>query len=294
MSTHSTTLEYDMTSMGLYLASIGNLPRLTHAEEQTLALRIKNGDEQAKQEMILANLKLVVYVARRYGTSEMDLLDHIQNGYFGLVKAVERFDGGRNIHFSTYAVHWIRQAVTREQQRHRHLVHLPFYIQDQIHKMDKATDEWFLTHGTEVPLSFLSDALEVEIAHIQMLQSLRSRTLSLDYAANDTDETTLAEQTVDAEAPSPDAEVSEQDEQNMVREQIRHALAILTERERVVITFSFGLDGSDKRSYAEIGRSLGISRERVRQLLQSALTKLRHAGALQSLLHRLDEMRRTA
>ena len=269
-----------LSSMSLYLGEIADLPRLTHEEERQLALRIKDGDAQAKQEMIEANLKLVVSIAKRYGTRNMDLLDHIQNGSFGLVKAVERFDPERNIHFATYACHWIRQAVTRSQAFTSRLVRLPIYIQTEICALDKAYDEWFLAHGTEPTVEHLATSLHVEIAHIHLLQSMRGRALSLDKCLGSEDDNTFLACTPDKTAESSFEEVDDEDEQDRVGEQIRQALGVLTEQERTVITLSFGLDGGEERTLAEVGRMMGVSRERVRQVQSVAIRKLQREPRL--------------
>lgn len=274
-----------LSALGLYLDEIGDLPQLTHDEERTLALRVRAGDGLAKERMILANLKLVVYMAKRYGERSMDLSDHIQNGFFGLVKAVERFDPDRNVHFSTYACHWIRQSITREQANTSRLVRLPLYIQTQINALDRATDSWFLAHGSEPEADVLAATLGIPVSQVHLLQSVRGQALSLDYSYDNNDEEghTLLERIADPREEAAFERLDKQDEDDQIRETVHSALRRLTERERTVVTLLFGLDGSQKRTLAEVGRVIGVTRERVRQIQVVALEKLRREPALGSL-----------
>jgi RNA polymerase primary sigma factor len=269
------------SGLQLYLAEINAVPRLTHAEERALAMRVQAGDVEAKRRFILANLRLVVAVARKFPTSDLDLLDHIQNGYFGLVRAVERFDPiGFNVHFGTYAMFWIRQAISRGQEDSARLIRLPAYIQDQIRAMDKKAEAWFQAHGTEATNEYLASCLGVDVAHVRMLQSKREWTLSLDYSDEDRDddEYTLADRLVDPQSEESYLQVGVQDVHGDLSRQLRQALyTCLTPRERIVVSLYFGLGVEAMTSYADIGREIGVSRTRARTILVNALPKLQSA-----------------
>jgi RNA polymerase primary sigma factor len=269
-------------SIQLYLAEINAIPRLTHAEECALALRIQAGDRLAKQRFILANLRLVVAVAKGYGTEDLDLLDHIQNGYFGLVKAVEQFDPGRNLRFSTYAMWWIRQAIARGCQMNARLVHLPVYIQDQLRSLSRVSDDWLQTHGTEPSAEVLAESLGIEVEQVRLLQSSRAGVMSLDRTCEWEEEEgpAYAECIADPGAEAAYAQV-DGTSASLERSAVLHcALAHLTERERTVVKLYFGLGCDAVPSHARIGRMIGVSRARVQQILQHALQKLRGSPAL--------------
>ncbi len=265
-------------ALQLYLDEINAIARLSHAEERELGSRVQAGDEEAKQRFILANLRLVVAVAKGYSTTELELLDHIQNGYFGLVKAVEHFDPGRNIHFATYAMAWIRQAITRRSQMSSRLIHLPEYIQDQLRVLDRVSEAWSQLHGTEPPIWYLANQLGVEASHIQLLQRARGSVASLDSRlAEDEESLPLAGCIADPSAEMAYMEVEGAQEDEEVLACLRRAFSCLTEREQTVIRLYFGLGCDAVPSHARVGGMIGVSRSQVRMILLKALDKLRKA-----------------
>jgi RNA polymerase sigma factor (sigma-70 family) len=270
------------SSLQLYLAEINAIPRLSHAEEKDLAAKIQAGDAEAKQRFILANLRLVVKAAKRRSTTDLELLDHIQNGYFGLVRAVERFDpAAYDVHFATYAMLWIKQAIMRSQDDTARLIRLPSYLQEELRSMDRAADEWLVAHGTEAPDEYLADHLGVDVEHIRMLRFKCGRTLSLDFSDEDQDgddEPTLADYLSDPQAEESYDQIDVQDLHEGLSGQVRYAMnTVLTERERLVVGLYFGLNGEAMPRYADIGRVIGVSRTRARVILVNALPKLRPA-----------------
>jgi len=275
-----TTVCVGTESLQLYLAEINAISRLSHAEERELAQRVQLGDEQAKQRFILANLRLVVAVARGYSTTELELLDHIQNGYFGLLKAVERYDPARRVHFGTYAMFWIRQAIGRAAEMSARLIHLPVYVQDELRSLSRMSDVWLAAHGTEPPVEFLAEALGVEVEHIQVLQAVREDAASLDRTYElEEDGLSFGEDLADPLATMAYTLVERVEEDEEVEALLRRAWAHLTDRERTVIMLYYGLGREAVSSYASIGRVIGISRTRVRIIWLGALCKLRQACA---------------
>lgn len=271
------------SSLQLYLAEINALPRLTRAEEKDLAASVQAGDAEAKRCFILANLRLVVKAAKRHSTVGLDLLDHIQNGFFGLVRAVERFDPkAYDVCFSTYAMIWIKQAIMRGQDDTARLIRLPSYIQEELRSMNKAADEWLTAHGTEAPDEYLAACLSVDVGHVQMLRSKRERALSLDLVDDDhdgDDELCLADYLSDPQAEESYTLVGIEQLRGSLGWQVRQVMnTYLTSQEHRVVSLYFGLSGGQAVTrYAEIGREIGVSRTRARIVLINALPKLRAA-----------------
>lgn len=260
------------SSIQLYLTEIGAIPRLSVAEEKKLATKVGQGDAEAKRRCILANLRLVVSVAKKYGTTDLDLLDHVQNGYFGLLEAVERFDPAFGVRFSTYAMYWIRQAIVRGQEDTARLIRLPSYIQGELRKLDKEAEAWLQKHKTEASVEHLASCLDVSVEHIQLLQRAREWALSIDgFNEMDEEGTTLTERLADPRAETPYLAVDRSDEYDAVHQ----ALRLLNKREQAAVSLYFGLGVEEMSGYAEIGRAIGVSRTRARQLVTNALPKLR-------------------
>jgi len=255
-------------------------PQLSNDEERMLAERIQAGDEAAKRRMIEANLRLLGYVARRYSTDEAVIQESIQNGYFGLVQAANSFDPSRLVPFASYAVLCIRQAILADLHNQSRLTCLPVHVQAQLRAMDRATDSWFCTHGEEPTVEQLASTLGLSVARVCCMQSLRLHTLSLDALVADTEDITLLDQISDESAQIPFEEIEEGDR---IRQEVRHALRVLTERERQAVSLCFGLDQQQTHTYAEIGHHIGVSRTWAHQLVVRALRKLRQERGLQAL-----------
>lgn len=284
---------YTNSSVKMYLAEIGRYPMLSAAEEQTLAARIAAGDRAARQRFIEANLRLVVSVAKRYvGHGSVGILDLIQEGNQGLIKAVDRYDCSRGHKFSTYAVWWIRQAIQRYSAEHR-MIHIPLYVVDRIRRVKSAFVVLSAELGRDPSAAELAARLDMTIEQVEEYLTFDQEVFSLDNAFDSDEDNTgrlfsnarsWAELLTDegATIPGNESDITHQ----ALREQIMGAMAVLGEKERQVVMLRYGF-GVDSTAYTleECGRAMGVSRERIRQIEVKALRKL--YGALSGL--RLQE-----
>lgn len=253
------------SSIDAYLAEIGLIALLDAAQERALAVRVQAGDGEARRHMIEANLRLVVSVARPYTGRGVALMDLIAEGNLGLIRAVEKFDPARGVRFSTYAVWWIREAVQAAVASHGRTVRLPVHVLREIAQLLRAERELAARLGCAPSLDQTAAAIGKSVQDVAELFRVREGVGSLD-AAIEAGERALIGQIQDAEeAPHPTA---------INAERLGAALARLGERQRLVLQRRFGLDGTPLQSLAEIGRDLGISRERARQIHAEALARL--------------------
>lgn len=264
------------STLGQYFKEIGQVPLLTAAEEQQLAQRIQEqGDRVARQQMLRANLRLVVNMAKRYvpdNDPEM-LLDLIQEGNVGLLKAVDRFKPGRQTRFSTYAVYWIRQAILRA-LKSRRVVRLPENVVDAVLKMQRTRQQLYQVLGRSPTSEELAREMDLSLTVLGRLEEAAADVVSLDQLVRgrtDEDEAQLQELLEDVEAPVPDEEA----QRAMVQGLVLAAVRTLPSRERRIIEMRYGLGRENPSTLEAIGHRFGISRERVRQLQNVALRRLR-------------------
>lgn len=267
-------------SLALYLREIGAVALLSKAEERDLVGRIREGDEQAKHRFVEANLRLVVFVAKRYSpytSGSLDILDLIQAGSLGLMQAVERYDPERGT-FANHAVWWIRQAISRTLCEQGRTIRVPGYVRTLLGKMARLAFHSFEEQGAEPTEVQLAAAMGLTREQVWWLLQVDALPMSLDVPMSSHDErTTLAESLADCSCPDPETVLLEQAETSELLEEIKAALSCLTEREQAAIILRFGLDGSTGRTLQQVGAQMGICRERARQLQASALTKLRRS-----------------
>lgn len=259
-----------------YLQNIGRVPLLTPQEEQELATRIQQeGDEQARQSMMLANLRLVVNIAKQYipGNDPELLMDLVQEGNIGLMRAIDRFDPKFKTRFSTYGVYWIRQAILRA-LKNRRLVRLPENVFDRILEMQRIRQRLYQLLGRAPISEELAREMQVPLTEIHRLEQANADVVSLDKAVGgkgEDEDTELGTLIEDDQAVSP----SDAAQHSMMQREVRSAVSTLPIRERSIIEARFGLDDGTPKTLEEIGRRFEISRERVRQLQNVALDRLR-------------------
>ena len=257
------------------IRSPGNL--LTHAEEIELAQRIANGDEQARRKLIESNLRLVIAIARQYASSEVPLVDLIQDGNLGLIRAAEKFDYRRGCHFGTYATWWIRQAVSRSVSEQSRMIHLPEHVSARLRKIRRVAAQLSQENGLDPLPEQIAEASNIDLEEVIRLLNITEQPVSLDMPVDDELRYSLADTLEDYATPTP-ADIASR---HQVGEELHRALETLTPREHSVITLRFGIGDGWSRTLTEIGKELGISRERVRQLEVIALMKIRrHYEAL--------------
>lgn len=265
--------EKNDTAMKAYLREIGRTPLLTPRQEIELARKIKNGDRQARELMISANLRLVVTIARDYVDYGLPLLDLISEGNIGLMKAVERFDPEKRAKLSTYAVWWIRQTIKRALSNQGKLVRLPVHLGDKMSKMRRVALRMGEELGREPTDEELGLELGLAIEKVSELRGVGIRPASLDAPISDDGLTEFGESVADEEARTPFELLRAKDLHNKVDE----LLDELNAREKKIISQRFGFGGGERKTLQQIGSNLGVSRERIRQLENAALAKLRHA-----------------
>jgi len=254
-----------------YLRDIRGLGLLTHAEEVELAQRAAAGDELARRKLIESNLRLVIAIARRYTSTGVPLIDLIQEGNLGLMRAAEKFDYRRGCHFGTYATWWIRQAVSRAAGEQSRLIHLPEHVATRLRKVRRVAAQLSQENGLDPLPEQIAEACNIDVNEVVDLLGIIEQPVSLDAPVDDEARYSLADTLEDSAAPAP----AETASQHLLGEELHRALALLTPRERSVITLRYGIGDGRSRTLLEVGKELGISRERVRQLEVVALMKLR-------------------
>jgi RNA polymerase primary sigma factor len=254
-----------------YLRDIRGLGLLTHAEEVDLAQRAAAGDELARRRLIESNLRLVIAIARRYTSTGVPLIDLIQEGNLGLMRAAEKFDYRRGCHFGTYATWWIRQAVSRAAGEQSRLIHLPEHVATRLRKVRRIAAQLSQENGLDPLPEQIAEACNMDVNEVVDLLGIIEQPVSLDAPVDDEARYSLADTLEDSAAPAP----AETASQHLLGEELHRALALLTPRERSVITLRYGIGDGRSRTLLEVGKELGISRERVRQLEVVALMKLR-------------------
>ncbi len=254
-----------------YLRDIRGLGLLTHAEEVDLAQRAAAGDELARRTLIESNLRLVIAIARRYTSTGVPLIDLIQEGNLGLMRAAEKFDYRRGCHFGTYATWWIRQAVSRAAGEQSRLIHLPEHVATRLRKVRRIAAQLSQENGLDPLPEQIAVACNMDLNEVVDLLGIIEQPVSLDAPVDDEARYSLADTLEDSTALAP----AETASQHLLGEELHRALALLTPRERSVITLRYGIGDGRSRTLLEVGKELGISRERVRQLEVVALMKLR-------------------
>jgi RNA polymerase primary sigma factor len=273
------TVEPSLDSLRLYLRSIGRVPLLSAVEEVALAKRIERGDVAAKQHMVEANLRLVVSIAKGYVGRGLTLLDLIQEGSLGLIRAVEKFDYRRGYKFSTYATWWIRQAVTRSLADKGRTIRIPVHMVERLNKLLHAERRLIQQLGREPSPDELAGELECTVREVRDVMRITQQPISLEKPVGEEDDSALADFVEDVSAASPFEMASEA----LRRENVMRVLAALPRREREVIEMRYGIVGGRSRTLEEVGRAFNITRERVRQIENRTLKKLQTLPEAQQL-----------
>src|SRR5499425_714225 len=261
------------TSIQVYLQEISGTPLLTVQEEIELAARIKQGDEKARASMIKANLRLVVKIAHDYSNLGLPLLDLISEGNIGLIKAVERFDPGKGGKLSTYSAWWIKQSIKRALANQSKTIRLPVHLVDKISKMRRVSLQMSEELGREPTDDELGDEIGIASGKVSQLKTVSIRPASLDAPISDDDSTEFGEIVGDEEAQTPFELLRDKN----LRNEVGGLLDVLDDREKKIIFQRFGLDGGKPKTLEEVGKKFGVTRERIRQLQNIALSKLRRA-----------------
>jgi len=254
----------------LYLRDIGRVSLLTAAEEVTLAKRIEHNDLAARAELVEANLRLVVSVAKRYTGRGLGLLDLVQEGNLGLMRAVERFDYRRGYKFSTYATWWIRQSITRALADQGRTIRVPVHMVDTINRLHRVQRHLLQELGREPTDAEIGKELGVDEERVREIRKIAQEPISLETPLGEDEDSRLGDLVEDRVAASPGDAVATR----MRGEELAHLLGALGERERKVLELRFGLDGEEPRTLEEVGRRFGVTRERIRQIEARALAKL--------------------
>jgi RNA polymerase primary sigma factor len=264
------TVEPSLDSLRLYLRAIGRVQLLTAEREVALAKRIERGDLVAKQEMVEANLRLVVSIAKSYLGRGLSFLDLIQEGSLGLIRAVEKFDYRRGYKFSTYATWWIRQAVTRAIADKGRTIRIPVHMVEKLNKVAHVERQLVQALGREATPEEIATELECSVREVRDIQRMALQPVSLEKPVGEEEESELGDFVEDDSTISPFDQASD----NLRRENVRRALDALPQREREVIEMRFGLTGSRPYTLEEVGRAFSVTRERIRQIENHTLKKL--------------------
>ncbi len=259
-------------SVRLYLREIGKIPLLSADEELALAKRVVAGDKDAKDKMAEANMRLVVSIAKRYVGRGLDLLDLIQEGNTGLLRAVEKFDPDKGFKFSTYATWWIRQAITRAIADQARTIRIPVHMVETINKLLRTQRRLTQELNREPSNEEIAQAMEIEVDKVEHIMKIKQDISSLDASIRDDEEdSVLADFIEDEDTISPEESATSQ----LLKEQVKDMLGALTEREQKILKLRFGLEDGKSHTLEEVGQEFSVTRERIRQIEAKALAKLR-------------------
>jgi RNA polymerase primary sigma factor len=263
--------EVSTDALQLFLKDIGKVDLLTAAQEVELAKRIERGDHGAKQEMVEANLRLVVSIAKKYRNQGLPFLDLIQEGTIGLVRAAEKFDYRKGFKFSTYATWWIRQAVARALADKARTIRMPVHVVEKLNKIVRSERKLRAELGREPTAIEIGRDLDLTGEEVEHIRRSAQTPVSLEKPVGDEDESEFGHFITDENLPLPDEEA----EITMRKETLRKILGTLSSRERQVLELRYGLDGQHPRTLDEVGRTFNVTRERIRQIENQSLKKLR-------------------
>ena len=268
----------------MYLKEIGKVPLLSADEEIELAKRMEKGDEDAKNRLCEANLRLVVSIAKRYVGRGMLFLDLIQEGNLGLIKAVDKFDYRKGYKFSTYATWWIRQAITRSIADQARTIRIPVHMVETINKLTRISRQLLQKYGREATPEEISKEMGISVDKVREIQKISQEPVSLETPIGEEEDSHLGDFIPDEDVPAPaDAAAF-----SMLKEQIVEVLDTLTDREQKVLRLRFGLDDGRTRTLEEVGKEFDVTRERIRQIEAKALRKLRHPSRSKKLKDYLE------
>lgn len=268
----------------MYLKEIGRVPLLNADQEIDLAKRIENNDDEAKQELAEANLRLVVSIAKRYVGRGMSFLDLIQEGNMGLMKAVDKFDYRLGFKFSTYATWWIRQAITRAIADQARTIRIPVHMVETINKLIRIQRQLLQDLGREPTPEEIGAEMDMSTDKVREILKIAQEPVSLETPIGEEDDSHLGDFIEDKDATSPEQHASYE----LLKEQLEDVLDTLTDREENVLRLRFGLNDGRTRTLEEVGRVFGVTRERIRQIEAKALRKLRHPSRSNQLKDFLD------
>jgi RNA polymerase primary sigma factor len=271
-------------SIRMYLAEIGRVRLLTHADEIRLAKGIARGDKRCKDKLVEANLRLVVSIAKKYRNRGVSFLDLIQEGNLGLIRAAEKFDYCKGFKFSTYATWWIRQAITRAIADKGRTISIPVHMVEKVNKFHRTHRRMIQVLGREPSDEEIARQLDMPVEEILRLQEISQRSISLETPVGDDDSSELGDFLEDAASATPTDAVSE----SLLKLHLREALDELPERERQIIELRFGMKDDRPRTLEEVGREFDITRERVRQIQMKTLNLLREQRRTQNLREYLN------
>ncbi|MBO4845785.1 MAG: RNA polymerase sigma factor RpoD [Lachnospiraceae bacterium] len=268
----------------MYLKEIGKVPLLSAEEEIELALRMEDGDEEAKKKLAEANLRLVVSIAKRYVGRGMLFLDLIQEGNLGLIKAVEKFDYRKGFKFSTYATWWIRQAITRAIADQARTIRIPVHMVETINKLIRVSRQLLQELGREPTPEEIAEEMNMPVERVREILKISQEPVSLETPIGEEEDSHLGDFIPDDNIPVPaDAAAF-----TLLKEQLLEVLGTLTDREQKVLRLRFGLDDGRARTLEEVGKEFNVTRERIRQIEAKALRKLRHPSRSRKLKDYLD------
>ena len=278
------TAEETSEPLQIYLREIGQIPLLTPEEELELAKRMSEGDEGAKEKLAEANLRLVVSIAKRYAGRGMQLLDLIQEGNLGLIKAVDKFDYQKGYKFSTYATWWIRQAITRAIADQARTIRIPVHMVETMNRVIRTSRQLLQDLGREPKPEEIAKKLDMPVEKVREILKISQEPVSLETPVGEEDDSHLGDFIRDDHVPVPvDAATFK-----ILQEQLMEVLSTLTDREQKVLRLRFGLDDGKARTLEEVGKEFNVTRERIRQIEAKALRKLRHPSRSRKLKDYLD------
>lgn len=268
----------------MYLKEIGKVPLLSADEEVALAIRIEEGDEEAKRKLNEANLRLVVSIAKRYVGRGMQFLDLIQEGNLGLLKAVEKFDYRKGFKFSTYATWWIRQAITRAIADQARTIRIPVHMVETINKLCRVSKQLSQELGRDPTPEQIANEMEMPVEKVREIMKISQEPVSLETPVGEEEDSHIGDFIADDDAPAP----SERAAYTLLKEQLLEVLETLTLREQKVLKLRFGLEDGRARTLEEVGKVFNVTRERIRQIEAKALRKLRHPSRSKKLRDYID------